>query len=106
MKNKILNNFTVKVLAVVFAVLIWIIIANIDDYIITKQINDIPVEIINGDAITSNDKLYEVVEGQTVDVIIKGKRSVVDYLTSNDLKAVADLSKLSVTNAVQIVVTY
>ncbi len=105
MKNRIFKDFGIKVVSVFFAIIIWMLIVNIDDYIITRQINNIEVEIINSEAITSNDKVFEVVEGKSVNIVIKGKRSVVEYLKSGDFKAVADMSKLSVTNAVQIVIT-
>ncbi len=105
MRNRIFKDFGIKIVSVFFAIIIWMVIVNVDDYIITRQINNIEVEIINSEAITSNDKVFEVVEGKTVNIVIKGKRSVVEYLKSVDFKAVADMSKLSVTNAVQIVIT-
>ncbi len=104
-KDSLLKNFGIKMLALLLAMIIWVVIANVDDYVVTKTISNIPVEVINGDAITNQGKVYEINEGSTVDVVIKGKRSIVDYLSDEDVKAVADISKLSVTNAVQIVVS-
>lgn len=105
MKNRILNQFGLKVLSLVLAFVVWIIVANIDDYKTTKTIPGIEIEFINGEAITSRNKLYEVPEGTTIDIVVKGRRSVVETLSSEDFKAVADLSKISVSNAVAVQVS-
>ena len=105
MKNRILNHFGLKVISLVIAIVVWIIVANLDDYKTTKQISGIEIEFVNGDAITEKNKVYEVPEGTTIDIVVKGRRSVVEELTSEDFKAVADLSKMSVTNAVTVEVS-
>ena len=105
MKKQGLNNFGLKIVSIVVAIIIWIVVANVDDYKTTKQISGIEIEFINGSAITEKNKVYEVPKGTTVDIVVKGKRSVVEELTSEDFKAVADLSKMSVTNAVAVEVS-
>ena len=105
MKNRILDHFGLKLLSLVIAIVIWIVVANVDDYKTTKQISEIEIEFINGDAITEKNKVYEVPKGTTIDIVVKGKRSIVEKLTNEDFKAVADLSKMSVTNAVAIQVS-
>ncbi len=102
MKNRFLSDIGIKILALFFGVLIWIVIANVDDYMVTKRFNNIHVELINEEAITSQDKVYQITDGDTVDVVVKGRRKIVDYLKASDLKAIADMSKISVTNAIQI----
>lgn len=105
MKERLLNNFVTKLLSVVLAILLWLLVVNVDDPYIVKPFIDIPVEIINEDALTSENKAWNIVEGDKVTVTIKAKRSVIGALTKNDIKAVADLSKLSITDAVPIDVT-
>ncbi|MBE5924369.1 MAG: hypothetical protein E7271_07875 [Lachnospiraceae bacterium] len=105
MKNKIFENIGLKFLALIIAAVIWIVVANIDDYKTTRQISGVEIEFINGEAITDNNMVYEVPEGTTVDIIVKGRRKVVEGLSSMDFHAVADLSKMSMTNAVTIVVS-
>lgn len=104
-KNKIFENIGLKFLALIIAAVIWIVVANIDDYKTTRQISGVEIEFINGEAITDNNMVYEVPEGTTVDIIVKGRRKVVEGLSSMDFHAVADLSKMSMTNAVTIVVS-
>lgn len=105
MKNRILDHFGLKVMSLVIAIVVWIIVANVDDYKTTKQISGIEIEFVNGNAITEKNKVYEVPEGTTIDIVVKGRRSVVEELTSEDFKAIADLSKMSVTNAVTVEVS-
>lgn len=102
MKNRNLDHFGLKVLSLIIAIVIWVIVANVDDYTTTKQISGIEIEFINGDAITEKNKVYEVPEGTVIDIIVKGRRSIVEKLTNEDFKAVADLSKMSITNAVAV----
>lgn len=102
MKNRILDHWGMKILSLTIAIIIWIIVANVDDYKTTKQITGIEIEFINGNAITEKNKVYEVPEGTTIDVVVKGRRKLVEGLNNSDFKAVADLSKMSVTNAVTV----
>lgn len=105
MKKLILNHFELKVLSLVIAIVVWVIVANVDDYKTTKQISGIEIEFVNGDAITEKNKVYEVPKGTTIDIVVKGRRSIVEKLTNEDFKAIADLSKMSVTNAVAVEVS-
>lgn len=104
MKEKLLKNWGLKIMAVLIAFLVWFLVANIEDYTITKTITGIPVELLNEDAITGQDMVYEIEQGKTVDVKVDGRRSVVEKLTPEDFVATADLSELSITNSVQIAV--
>lgn len=98
MKNKLMKNLSLKLLSVVMAFLIWLIIINITDPTITRQFNNIPVEILNENVITSTNQVFEVESGNTVDVTAKGKRSFIEGLEESDFYASADLSKLSTVN--------
>lgn len=105
MRKRMLDHFWWKVLSLVIAILIWIIVANVDDYKTTKQISGVKVEFINGDVITEKNKVYEIPADKTVSIIVKGRRKVVEKLSADDFKAIADLSKMSITNAVRIEVS-
>lgn len=104
MKRKFLNNLSLKILSVVCAIILWLVVMNISDYTMTVEIDDIPVTQINGDVLEELDQVYDVEKGDTVDIIVKGRRSVVSKLSASDFKATADLSTMSITNTVQIFV--
>lgn len=104
MKNKILDNFALKLLAILCAILLWLVVLNISDYTVTVEIKDIPVEQLNGDVLEELDQIYDVEKGDTVDILVKGRRSIVERLDADDFVATADLSTMSITNTVQIFV--
>lgn len=99
--NVLLPNLGIKILSLVGAVLIWLIIINIDDPYRTKTFQ-VPVETINENALESVNKVFEVISGDIASVRVSGKRSVIDKLDATDLRATADLSELSSVNAVTI----
>ena len=105
MKNRILDHLGLKLLSLIIATVIWVVVANVDDYKTTRRITDIQIEFTNGESITDNNLVYEVPEGTSIDIVVKGRRKIVENLTNQDFRAVADLSKMSVTNAVNVVVT-
>lgn len=105
MKNKLFSNLGLKLLSVILGFIVWLVVLNLDDYAVTRRINNIPVEILNENAITDQNQLFDITEGETVDIIVKGRRSIVNELVVSDFKATADLSKLSLTNAVPITIT-
>lgn len=102
MKIKISNNFGTKVLSLAIALILWFIVGNINDPVKMKAFSDIPVKVINEDVLESINKVYEITEGDTVTVTVRGKKSIVETLRSEDFTATADLSKLSIVNAVPI----
>ena len=97
-----LKNIGIKILSIVFAIFMWTMIVNIDDPYKSKTFS-VNVETINEDALKSVNKVYEIVEGSTANVTVRGKRSIVDKLVPSDIRATADLSHLSAVNAVSIV---
>lgn len=105
LKELLLNNIGWKLLSLILAAAAWIVIVNVDDPVITKVIQDVPVDILNEASVQAKDKVYEVIEGKNVSVYIKGKRKMVDSVNASDIRAVADLSALSSWNAVPIIVT-
>lgn len=104
MKKKLTSNLVLKIVSVVVAFLFWLVIINITDPTTSRTFYDIPVQILNENVITSANQVYEIEDGDTVRVTVKGKRSFVETLTEEDFTATADLSELSKVNAVSIVV--
>ena len=105
MKDRVTHNLGLKLLSVCLAALLWLVVINSQDPMETKTFEDIPVHVINEDALAAKDKIPEVVEGDTITVAIEARRSVCDKLTKSDIIAVADFEKISVTDAVPIDVT-
>ena len=100
------HNFGLKLLAVVVSCGLWFVVNSITDPVEKKPFSNIPVEIINEEMVTSEGKVYEILEGTNyVNVVVTGKRSVLANIARDDLRAVADMSKLTFMNTVGIEVS-
>lgn len=105
MKINLRNNTGLKVLSLAIALILWYVIGNINDPVKTVAFSGIPVQVINSDVLQNENKVYEITEGETVAISVRGKASIVEKLKAEDFTATADMSKLSIVNAVPIDVT-
>lgn len=95
MKKNIINKFTLKILSLIIAILIWLLVRNVDDPIIVRTFYEIPVTIENASYLAENLEIPLLVDGKdTVKVRIKGARSVVNKLEKEDITAVADMTQI------------
>lgn len=101
MKINLKNNTGLKILSLILAIALWYVIGNVDDPV-TIDTYTIPVQIINADVLKSNNKAYEITEGDQVTFTVRGKSSILNKLSEKDFKAEADLGKLSLVNSVPI----
>ena len=102
MKKKLTNNFGMKLLSLGIAIVFWFIIVNSEDPIESRTFRDIPVTVLNEEQVTEKEKILEVIEGDTVDVEVEGRRSELDRLTERDFYATADMSEVSFMDTVLI----
>lgn len=96
MKEKILNNLSLKILSVVCAIVMWIVIVNVYDPSTSVTVSGVTVELINTEALTAKDYSYEVVDGSKISVYISGPRSIITDIKAKDIVATADLSNVTV----------
>ncbi len=102
MKKVLTRNIPLKILSFLLAVVLWVVIMNIDDPYITRKIDNISVTELNTHVFNDIGKMYEVESGQTISITVKGKRSVIEYLKNSDFVATADFKEMSLVNAVPI----
>lgn len=98
------NNLGLKLLALAVSIILWFIVTNITDPTESKRFYNIPVEILNEEALTDEGKVYEILDNTGVisTLTVTGKSSVVEKLTSEEIKATADLSEITFLNTVGI----
>lgn len=103
MKKKLTNNLGMKMAALVLAVVIWLVIQSIADPVTTQELTA-KVEIRNEDVLQQQDEdyTYTIVSGDTAKFTISGKTSVINRLSASDFNVYADMSKLSVVDAVPV----
>lgn len=101
MKQKLKQNLDLKVLAVLFSVIIWIIVVNIDDPVKNVEFNDVPIRIVNDDVFAENNLVYMIEDDlKNVDVTVTGRRSIIEELTKEDIVVVADVKTINELNAI------
>ena len=104
MKNKLTRNWGLKIVSFLFAAMLWVIVTNINDPVISKQFADVPVTIRNTELITGRGQVYEVLDDTDVidTVIIYAPRSVLESLTESNVVAIADINDLTSLDTVPI----
>lgn len=97
MKNKITANIGLKIASLFFAFMLWMVVNNMNDPTIDKSFSNIPVKLINTELITDSGQVYEVLDNSAVidKVTVWAPRSIISFLNTNNIVAVADVSELS-----------
>lgn len=93
MKEKILKNWSLKLLSLIFAFVIWFIVVQVTDPQITKTF-DIPIEFTNSDVLAKNGQVAHVVGDGNITIKVQKARSIMSTLDEEDFKAVADYSQM------------
>lgn len=95
MKKSLMNRFTLKILSLAIAVLIWLIVRNVQDPVIVQTFYDIPVTLVNESYLSNNMKIPLLIDGDdTVKVRIKAEESVIKELKKEDIVAQADMTQI------------
>lgn len=91
MKTKRPNNFPLKIMSLAVAILVWLIVVNVDNPVISKTYIISNVELINKQYIEDTDKVCMRDDEQTpVRVTIKAERKTLSRITAENIQAVAD----------------
>lgn len=92
------NNLGFKLLALFFAVVLWLVVYNIDDPMKTKNFST-NVIVENADTVTNMDRYYEILDGSgNITFSVSAKRSVMDKLTNSDFTAIADMNNIVISD--------
>lgn len=96
MKERLKNNLSLKLLAFLFAFLLWLMVVNVDDPIKMKTFEGIPVVVEHEEFITTKDlKTYQIIDNtQTVSVTVSARRSQLRKIDKEDIVATADMREL------------
>ena len=94
----ITNNFGLKLLAALFAVILWLVVVNIDDPKISQRFIA-TVVIENAEYLTDQGKYFEVLDDtNTIVFTVTAKRSYIEKLSNTDFKAVANMENAAIDN--------
>ncbi len=95
MKKWLTNNLGLKAISILVAMVLWLIVVNIDDPDKTRTFTNIEVQVLNEDAIEDSGKVYNILDNSNmVTVDVTGPRSYLKDLTASDIVATADLEQV------------
>ncbi|MCR4674490.1 MAG: hypothetical protein K5675_05705 [Lachnospiraceae bacterium] len=109
MKNKLMNifvnNLGLKLLAVFFAVILWLVVVNVDNPSQSKSFT-VTVQVTNEDVLLEQGKYYTIPDNaNTVTFRVTARRSIMEQLTTSDFVAVADLNNLENDSRIPVEIT-
>ena len=106
MKKSLTNNIGLKLLAFIFAFMLWLLVVNIDNPVDTKTFDDIPVSIEYTEVVTQDQRSYQVLDGtDTVSVTVSATRSVLEKISAENIVATADMRELYLESQIPIEIT-
>lgn len=100
-----LKNIGLKLIALLCAFLLWTTIININDPYITVEITNIPVTVLNENALQEQGKISDIESGRSITIKVKAPKSIADNLNARDFEAFADYQQMSLVYAVPIQVS-
>lgn len=109
-----------KLLSIFLAVMMWFMIVSITNPITSKRFKNIPVNLdLNtsqndtmlsglgsiGSLGSDTNKQFVITSGDHIDILLRGRKDIIDEITPEDIIATASLSDLSITNTLPIKIT-
>ena len=104
MGKKLTNNWGLKLIAILFALILWFAVINVDDPVVSKNFKNVPVQLVNTEVLTEAGMTYEILDNTAVveNITIYGPRTLVESLSESDIIAKADMNDITVANTVAI----
>ncbi len=98
------QNMGAKIIALIFAAVLWLLVTNINDPLSYWQIPNVPVKLLHTNLITDNGQVYSVLDDSDVVpvVTVRANRSIIDSLESDNIIATADVENMTSLNTIEI----
>lgn len=95
-KLKWTSNWGLKIGSILFALVLWLFVTNVNDPITSHTIPNVQVKLLNTELLAEAGRVYTVLEeSDVIDVTIRAPRSVTGYFNGNSVIATADVKELS-----------
>lgn len=89
------KDFTIKLLSLVLAFLLWLYVMGEENPEIPYEISDVPVKLINSDTLEKKGLIVLDEKNYTVNVKVRGRRSDVLNIAAQNISVFADLSRVN-----------
>lgn len=104
MKKKLFSNWGLKLLSLIVAFGLWLVVVALENPPDDKTFSNIPVTLTNVELLTDTNQVYEILDNTDVvkKITVNAPRDIISQLTKDDIVAVADVSKLTSINTIEI----
>lgn len=93
LKELVFKNIALKILAIILAIVSWIVIVNVSDPSQRVTVSGISVSLQNEETLIDKGYIYQVESGSSISIVVKGPQTIVENLKASDFYAYADLSE-------------
>lgn len=95
-RPRLLENMGLRIFSIILAIVLWLVITSYNDPVNTLTVRDVQVKLTHTDYITSQNKVYSVVDNTDVVplVTVTAPRSIVDSLQPENILATADVTNM------------
>ncbi|MCI1398377.1 MAG: CdaR family protein, partial [Lachnospiraceae bacterium] len=96
-KPHFFQNIGLRILSLVLAVILWVVVNNVNDPIGQMTISNLTVRLLHTNEITDDGKVYTVLDSTDVVpvVTVRASRSIIDSLDSSNIVATADVEDMT-----------
>ncbi|MCD8379185.1 MAG: hypothetical protein LUC95_02415 [Lachnospiraceae bacterium] len=107
LKTKILHNWYLKLLSIVFAIILWAVAYNIENPVTSTRFSNVEVTFVNTEVLEENGQVYAVLNNSDVvrTVTVSASRTIIDDITESDITVEADFSKMRLDGTVDLTFT-
>lgn len=98
MRDLFKKDITIKISAVVIAILFWLYVYNNSNPFTTTTFRNIPLKIENENFLTDNGYIIKNKYKDSIDITIRGRQEAIDKVRSTDFEAVLDFSQIKSLN--------
>lgn len=102
MKKRLTNNLALKLAALAFAFLLWLIVVNEIDPVERRTYSNVVVTMLHDELILNKGNTYRIVNGNTATVTVTAKRSILEKITPEAIRATADIKDIQLSSFVPI----
>jgi YbbR domain-containing protein len=100
------KDITIKIGAVLIAILFWLYVYNNANPFTTTTFRNIPLKIENQASLSDNGYIIKNVYKNSIDITIRGRQDAIDKVRSTDFEATLDFSQIKSLNDTSIKISY
>lgn len=108
MKEKLTNNWGLKLISVGLALFLWLVVLNAENPYETKNLTIHNIEYLNEDVVLTSKQTYKVedLDSKGVDISVKVRRKDSGKVRATDFRAIVDLAQIGPFGSVEVKVEW